>query len=62
MLTSSEIAERLRVSKAQVSKLMNGKVKGVPRLKVIVLGRRKLVRDEALEEWCRQVEGCNADH
>lgn len=62
VLTSSEIAKRLRISKGQVSKLMNGKVKGVPPLKVIVVGRRKLVRGEAFEEWCREAEGCSADH
>ena len=62
VLTSTDIAKRLRISKGQVSKLMNGKVKGAPRLKVMNIGRRKLVRDEALEEWCREAEACNGDH
>jgi excisionase family DNA binding protein len=61
VLTCAEIAERLKCSKSQVSKLIHGKVKGAPRLKVVHLGRRPLVREESLEEWFRKSEKCNAD-
>lgn len=59
ILTCTETAERLKLSKGQLSKLINGKVKGVPRLKTARLGRRVLVREETLEQWLQEVESCN---
>ena len=44
ILTIPEVAEDLRCSKAHVYNIVNGKVPGVRRLPVIVLGRRKLAR------------------
>jgi excisionase family DNA binding protein len=60
LLSFSDTAKRLKVSKAQFSKLINGKVPGIPPLKIARLGRRVLVREEALEQWLREVEACNA--
>ena len=51
LLTLQEVAKDLRCSKAHVSNLINGKVKHAPRLPVIRMGRRKLVRRETLELW-----------
>ena len=51
LLTLREVASVLRVSKAHVSKLINAKVRGVPALPAARLGRRVLIRRDALEEW-----------
>lgn len=51
ILTVTEVAGMLRCSKAHVCKAINGKVKGITRLPAISMGRRKLVRREALEVW-----------
>jgi hypothetical protein len=56
MLTVSEIAEELRCCKAQVHRLLGGKVSGVPRLPSIALGRKKVVRRSSLESWKQQNE------
>jgi hypothetical protein len=57
ILTLPEVAQRLRCSKAHVSKLLNGKVRGVPPLTHISMGRRKVVRRDWLDAWlnvCKQ--------
>ena len=58
ILTTTEIAVELRCSKAQVYRLLNGVVKDVPKLPYISLGRKKVVRRSALEDWKRLNEGC----
>lgn len=55
--TLNEVTTLLQCSKAHVSKLVNGQIAGVPRLPVIQIGRRKLVRRESLEVWLREAEG-----
>lgn len=57
ILTLPEVAQRLRCSKAHVSKLLNGKIRGVPPLTHISMGRRKVVRRDWLDTWlnvCKQ--------
>ena len=56
ILTIPEVAEDLRCSKAHVYNIVNGKVAGVSRLPVIMLGRRKLVRRASLERWKCAIE------
>jgi len=51
VLTVPELAAELRCSKAHVSNLMNGKVRGVPTLTHVSLGRRKVVHRRWLESW-----------
>jgi|SoiMethySBSTD1v2_1073268.scaffolds.fasta_scaffold1698612_3 hypothetical protein len=51
ILTITEVAHELRCSKTHVSKMLNGKVAGLPKLNHVALGRRKLVRSEWLIEW-----------
>jgi excisionase family DNA binding protein len=51
LLTVKETARELRCSLAHVYNLINGKVRGVEPLRVIPLGRRKLIRRSTLEEW-----------
>ena len=51
ILTINEIARVLRCSKAHVANVMQGKVRGLPRLMHLPLGRRKVVRRAWLQEW-----------
>jgi excisionase family DNA binding protein len=51
ILTVAEVAAELRCSKAHVYKAIIGKVEGVCPLPAIFMGRRKLVRRAALEQW-----------
>lgn len=51
VLTVPELAAELRCSKAHVSNLMNGKVRGLPKLTHVSLGRRKVVHRRWLESW-----------
>ncbi len=56
-LTLEDVAKELRCSKAHVSNLANGKVHGLPPLPVVRMGRRALVRPEALNKWLTALEG-----
>lgn len=56
ILTTAEVARELRVSKAHVHNLINGKVPGAPPRPSITLGRRRLIRRASLNEWLRANE------
>jgi excisionase family DNA binding protein len=58
ILTTKEVAAELRCSKSQVYRLLNGAVRDVPKLPHISLGRKKVVRRSAFEDWKRINEGC----
>lgn len=51
ILTVAEVASELRCSKAHVYNAIAGKVESVSPLPAISMGRRKLVRRSALEQW-----------
>jgi hypothetical protein len=51
VLTLTGIAGILRCSKTHISKVLNGRVTGLPRLAHVALGRRKLVLREWLDQW-----------
>ena len=51
ILTVAEVAIELRCSKAHVYNAIAGKVEFVSALPAISMGRRKLVRRSALEQW-----------
>ncbi len=57
ILTVTEVAAELRCSKAHVYNAIAGKVNGVTPLPAIFMGRRKLVRRVALEQWITRNEG-----
>ena len=61
LLTIDELAIVLRCSKAHACKLLKGQVAGLPLLPHLSLGRRKLVRQAALDEWMIRVEVGEAD-
>jgi len=57
VLTLAEIACELRCSKAHVHNIVHGKVPGLPPLPVLRIGRRLLIRYEALQRWMQWIEG-----
>ena len=61
ILTVTEVALRLRCSKAHVCNAINGKVKGVTPLPAISMGRRKLIRRATLAAWLRQNDPSHRD-
>ncbi len=61
ILTAAEVAAELRCSKAHVYNTIAGKVEGVSPLPAICMGRRKLVRRSALEQWKRANESAGQD-
>ena len=56
VLTTSEAAQLLRCSKAHLCNLLNARVRGLPPLPYLRLGRRRLIRREVLLDWLKQVE------
>jgi excisionase family DNA binding protein len=65
ILTLKEVAIILRCSKAHVANVIAGRVKGLPDMPVIRMGRRVLVRRSALMEWLQVAENagekCSGD-
>ncbi len=56
LLTLGAVAELLHCSKAHVSNVIAGRVPGCPPIPAVSLGRRKLVRREALRSWIEHNE------
>ncbi len=56
LLTREEVIKRLRLKPSFFSKLANGKVKGLPALPIVRIGRRQLFREQSIEEWILKVE------
>lgn len=56
VITLAEAARELRCSKAHLCNVVNGKVPRLPRLPVVRIGRRILIRHAALLEWIQQAE------
>jgi excisionase family DNA binding protein len=61
LLTLPEVAALLHCSKAHVSNVIAGKVQDCPRIPAVRLGRRLLVRREALALWLTRNEAANDD-
>lgn len=56
ILTLTEVARELRCSKAHLHSIITGKVRGLPPLPVLRLGRRLLIRSDALMQWLLSLE------
>jgi hypothetical protein len=56
ILTREETMLILRMKASHFSKVVNGKVKGVPRLVAIQIGRKQLFRSETVRAWVLEVE------
>jgi hypothetical protein len=54
LLTMTEVAKFLHCSKAHVSQVVAGKIRGCPPIPAVSLGRRKLVRRESLLHWIEE--------
>lgn len=61
LLNAREAQKRLGISQAQLSKLINGKVRNVPPLPCVRIGRQVKFREESIDKWVEGVEGCSAD-
>ncbi len=56
ILTLPEAAKFLRMSRSHLLNILKGKVRGVPALPYIRVGRRLLLRRAALEQWLLEAE------
>jgi excisionase family DNA binding protein len=56
LLTVAEAARELRCSKTHLHNIIHGKVPDLPRLPVLRIGRRVLIRREGLRAWMSSVE------
>jgi hypothetical protein len=56
LLTLAAVADLLHCSKAHISNVIAGRVPGCPPIPAVSLGRRKLVRREALRAWIEHNE------
>ena len=56
VLTILETALELRTSKSHVSNILNGRVRNLPPLPHLKLGRRTLIQRSSLEKWKALVE------
>ena len=61
LFTRKEAMDRLRLKPAHFSKVASGKVKGLPKLACVRIGRRQLFREETINRWIIAVEeqSCN---
>jgi hypothetical protein len=57
VLNLAEAARFVRCSRSHLSNVLNGKVRDVPHLPFVRIGRRVLFRQESLERRLRQIEG-----
>jgi hypothetical protein len=51
VMTLKQTSEYLRISKAHLSNVINGRVAGVPPLRHVRAGRRILIKREWADEW-----------
>lgn len=57
VLNMKQAAGYLRISKAHLANIINGKVRGVPPLRHAVVGRRILIKRAWAEQWLEEVGG-----
>jgi AraC-like DNA-binding protein len=60
LLRIDEVAQRLRCSPGHVSKLINGKVRGVTALRTVGFGRLKRIRSVTLKKWIIENEAARS--
>lgn len=60
ILNLAEAATFVRCSRAHLCNVLNGKVKGIPHLPTVRIGRRVLFRRESLERWLQELEASGA--
>jgi hypothetical protein len=57
VMNMKQAAGYLRISKAHLSNVLNGKVSGVPPLRHAAVGRRILIKRAWAEQWLEEVGG-----
>lgn len=57
ILTVGEAADLIRCSKTHLLNAIHGRIPNVPRLPCVAIGRRILVRRDALDRWLLVIEG-----
>jgi len=62
LLTREQAMTKLKLKKSHFSKVVNGKIKSLPPLACVRIGRKQLFREESINEWIVEVEkrSCNA--
>ena len=55
VMTLRLAADYLRISKAHLSNVINGKVQGVPPLRHAMVGRRVLIKKVWADEWLEEM-------
>jgi len=56
LLTRAEAMGRLRLKSSHFSKVVSGKIKGLPKLPVVQIGRCQFFRPEAIDRWILDAE------
>lgn len=56
ILNLAEAAMLVRCSRAHLCNIIHGKVRGIPHLPIVRIGRRVLFRRESLEQWLHEIE------
>ena len=56
ILTLTEAAHELRCSKSHLHNISSGKIRDLSPVPVLRLGRRRLIRLDALQAWMRSLE------
>lgn len=60
LLTLREAAEKLRISKTTMLRLVSGQMAGQPKMPSLRLGRRVLIHRETLEKFIRSFAGLDS--
>jgi hypothetical protein len=61
LLTLADVAKLLHCSKAHICKAVRGRIHGCAPIPAVSIGRRKLIRREALRLWIERNELVTAD-
>jgi hypothetical protein len=61
LLTLADTAKLLHCSKAHICKVVSGRIQGCAPIPAVSIGRRKLIRREALRLWIERNERVTAD-
>jgi hypothetical protein len=62
VMNLAEAARFVRCSRSHLCNVLNGKVRGVPSLAAVRIGRRVLFRREALEKWLLEAETASSEN
>jgi hypothetical protein len=58
LLTRGEAMALLRLKRSHFSRAVNGRIRGLPRIPVVEIGRRQLFRRESINQSILDVEAC----